>query len=297
MRARHEPAAAIRHLYVHVPFCAHRCGYCDFVTVTGHEDERARYVDALIAEMDRAARRARDGLRRWRHSVHPGRRRPGPPARRPPCGDRDHGRVQPRDDHAGQGSSAGRGWRDACVARRPELPPAPAGRARAAGPSGADRGCRRRAARGGRPKPQPRPDLWGSGPGPVRPSSRPRRPAGARAGPRELLRARGQARHALHAPVRPRAGAAGRRDGGLLRACRRDAPQRRLSLVRDRQLLPAGPRVPAQPRLLARARLPRPGGRRRLDDRPRAAPEPARACAATSRLSRPGANRRPRSSC
>ena len=40
-----------RHLYVHVPFCAHRCGYCDFVTVTGHEDLRARYVDALSAEL------------------------------------------------------------------------------------------------------------------------------------------------------------------------------------------------------------------------------------------------------
>jgi len=43
-----------RHLYVHVPFCAHRCGYCDFVTVTGREDERARYVDALAAEAERA---------------------------------------------------------------------------------------------------------------------------------------------------------------------------------------------------------------------------------------------------
>jgi len=43
-----------RHLYVHVPFCAHRCGYCDFVTVTGHEDLRGRYVDALAAEVERA---------------------------------------------------------------------------------------------------------------------------------------------------------------------------------------------------------------------------------------------------
>ena len=40
----------MRHLYVHVPFCAHRCGYCDFVTVAGHDDQHAPYVDALLAE-------------------------------------------------------------------------------------------------------------------------------------------------------------------------------------------------------------------------------------------------------
>ncbi len=36
---------------MHVPFCAHRCGYCDFVTVTGHADLRERYVNALLAEL------------------------------------------------------------------------------------------------------------------------------------------------------------------------------------------------------------------------------------------------------
>jgi oxygen-independent coproporphyrinogen-3 oxidase len=45
--------ADVRHLYVHLPFCAHRCGYCDFVTVTGHGDEHGRYVDALLAELER----------------------------------------------------------------------------------------------------------------------------------------------------------------------------------------------------------------------------------------------------
>ena len=44
---------SVRHLYVHVPFCAHRCGYCDFVTVTGHEDVHGRYVDALLTELAR----------------------------------------------------------------------------------------------------------------------------------------------------------------------------------------------------------------------------------------------------
>jgi oxygen-independent coproporphyrinogen III oxidase len=41
-----------RHLYVHLPFCAHRCGYCDFVTAVGREDAHAPYVDALLAELE-----------------------------------------------------------------------------------------------------------------------------------------------------------------------------------------------------------------------------------------------------
>jgi putative oxygen-independent coproporphyrinogen III oxidase len=43
----------VRHLYVHLPFCAHRCGYCDFVTLVGREDEHGAYVDALVAELER----------------------------------------------------------------------------------------------------------------------------------------------------------------------------------------------------------------------------------------------------
>jgi oxygen-independent coproporphyrinogen-3 oxidase len=39
------------HLYVHLPFCAHRCGYCDFVTVVGRRGQHAAYVDALLAEL------------------------------------------------------------------------------------------------------------------------------------------------------------------------------------------------------------------------------------------------------
>jgi oxygen-independent coproporphyrinogen-3 oxidase len=40
------------HLYVHLPFCAHRCGYCDFVTAVGRNDQHAGYVDALLRELD-----------------------------------------------------------------------------------------------------------------------------------------------------------------------------------------------------------------------------------------------------
>ncbi len=43
--------SGVRHLYVHLPFCAHRCGYCDFVTVVGKRAEHAAYVDALLAEL------------------------------------------------------------------------------------------------------------------------------------------------------------------------------------------------------------------------------------------------------
>jgi putative oxygen-independent coproporphyrinogen III oxidase len=43
--------AGVRHLYVHLPFCAHRCGYCDFVTAVGRRDQHGAYVDALLAEL------------------------------------------------------------------------------------------------------------------------------------------------------------------------------------------------------------------------------------------------------
>ena len=42
-----------RHLYVHLPFCAHRCGYCDFVTVVGQTGRHRAYVDALLRELAR----------------------------------------------------------------------------------------------------------------------------------------------------------------------------------------------------------------------------------------------------
>ena len=44
--------SGVRHLYVHLPFCAHRCGYCDFVTAVGRRGQHAAYVDALLRELD-----------------------------------------------------------------------------------------------------------------------------------------------------------------------------------------------------------------------------------------------------
>jgi oxygen-independent coproporphyrinogen-3 oxidase len=44
--------SGVRHLYVHLPFCAHRCGYCDFVTVVGRRGQHGAYVDGLLAELE-----------------------------------------------------------------------------------------------------------------------------------------------------------------------------------------------------------------------------------------------------
>jgi oxygen-independent coproporphyrinogen-3 oxidase len=52
MMPRGGESSGARHLYVHLPFCAHRCGYCDFVTATGRRADHAGYVDALLAELE-----------------------------------------------------------------------------------------------------------------------------------------------------------------------------------------------------------------------------------------------------
>jgi len=38
-------------LYIHIPFCHARCGYCDFVTFTGKEDKIDQYVTDLCEEI------------------------------------------------------------------------------------------------------------------------------------------------------------------------------------------------------------------------------------------------------
>jgi oxygen-independent coproporphyrinogen-3 oxidase len=51
-----------RHLYVHLPFCAHRCGYCDFVTAVGRQESHGGYVDALLSELQLERAGLADGL-------------------------------------------------------------------------------------------------------------------------------------------------------------------------------------------------------------------------------------------
>jgi oxygen-independent coproporphyrinogen-3 oxidase len=42
---------AFRHLYVHIPFCRHKCGYCDFNAYAGMDRLMPDYVDALEREL------------------------------------------------------------------------------------------------------------------------------------------------------------------------------------------------------------------------------------------------------
>ncbi len=41
----------IHHLYVHIPFCRHKCGYCDFNAYAGMDRLMPDYVDALEREL------------------------------------------------------------------------------------------------------------------------------------------------------------------------------------------------------------------------------------------------------
>ncbi len=52
--AARDPVAPFG-LYVHFPFCAQRCHYCAFYFVVGRAEVRSAYVDAVVAEIGRAA--------------------------------------------------------------------------------------------------------------------------------------------------------------------------------------------------------------------------------------------------
>src|SRR4051812_44167379 len=54
-----DPQSAIRNpqfpppraAYIHVPFCRHRCGYCNFTVVAGRDDLMGAYLTALEREL------------------------------------------------------------------------------------------------------------------------------------------------------------------------------------------------------------------------------------------------------
>lgn len=47
-------------IYLHIPFCVKKCLYCDFLSFPSDEDTRARYVDALLREIEAQAELYRD---------------------------------------------------------------------------------------------------------------------------------------------------------------------------------------------------------------------------------------------
>lgn len=42
-------------IYVHIPFCEHKCDYCDFYSLAGAEEQVSRYQKALLAHMAETA--------------------------------------------------------------------------------------------------------------------------------------------------------------------------------------------------------------------------------------------------
>ena len=44
------------HLYLHVPYCAAKCPYCDFNSIAGRDNEHTAYVEALLIELRRLPR-------------------------------------------------------------------------------------------------------------------------------------------------------------------------------------------------------------------------------------------------
>jgi oxygen-independent coproporphyrinogen-3 oxidase len=52
------PWRAPQAAYVHVPFCAHQCWYCDFAVVAGRDEWMGRYVEALERELATPVERA-----------------------------------------------------------------------------------------------------------------------------------------------------------------------------------------------------------------------------------------------
>ncbi|HEY6072818.1 MAG TPA: coproporphyrinogen-III oxidase family protein, partial [Anaerolineales bacterium] len=49
-------------IYLHIPFCTHRCAYCDFNTYAKQESLMPAYVEALCAEIEYAGRAAREKI-------------------------------------------------------------------------------------------------------------------------------------------------------------------------------------------------------------------------------------------
>ncbi len=52
-------------LYLHIPFCRHRCSYCDFNTYTSLGDLKEQYAKAMVTEIEQVA----GGVKRPSHTI------------------------------------------------------------------------------------------------------------------------------------------------------------------------------------------------------------------------------------
>ncbi len=52
---RADPAARPRSLYLHLPFCSHKCHYCDFYSIVDTRDRQEAFTERLVRELDALA--------------------------------------------------------------------------------------------------------------------------------------------------------------------------------------------------------------------------------------------------
>ncbi len=131
-----------RAAYVHVPFCAHKCGYCDFASLAGADHLADRYLDALEREIDRATGEEPQEVdtvfvgggtpTRLDSAQLDAAARDDPPPLSARAGRRVDGRGEPGHARRGEGRRSRRGRRQPRKPGRPVVP------ARVAGDAGAE---------------------------------------------------------------------------------------------------------------------------------------------------------------
>src|SRR3954447_25998970 len=55
IKSRTMSSEAVRHLYVHIPFCARICPYCAFYKERADSSQTQRFCEALLREIETAA--------------------------------------------------------------------------------------------------------------------------------------------------------------------------------------------------------------------------------------------------
>ena len=208
-------------VYVHVPFCASRCDYCDFATWTDRAHLIDDYVDACVRDIERRSPAPRhERVLRRRHAVV-ARRTHGSPRILDaiPRADDAEVTVECNPDSVDRGEAARRTARPGVNRVSFGVQSMRAHVLLALGrthdPANVARAVERRARRRHRPH-QPRPHLRHAGRVDRRLGGHARRRARARARARQRVRAHGRAGHAARArrsPPGERAGARRRRPG------------------------------------------------------------------------------------